>query len=331
MKPTGRSVRPSPMPAPFAHELPVDRYGLVRREATLRAGVGDDVVAAAVRRGQLLRLAPGVWVEGGARFEGPAGADLLFRHRSIAVATSARDRGISTLSHESAAALLGLDTLHPDRTTVHLTKAAKSSGGYVRGHRHVHNGPLGRDETVTVDGLSVTSVERTAVDIAMAGDFAQGVVVFDRALAKDADHDTMAAMLDARTGWKNVGTARRALACSNRRSESVGESWSRAQMIVAGLPAPRLQSSFSTPDGEIRADFDWDGRVIGEFDGLQKYGRLLRPDEEPRDALIREKRREDALRALGIMVIRWTWSTLERRELVALLRPWLTTTGSPAA
>ncbi|WP_439031850.1 hypothetical protein [Gordonia terrae] len=319
------------MPAPFAHQLPTDRYGLVRREATLRAGIGDDVVADAVRRGDLVRLAPGVWVEGRARFEGPEGADLLYRRRSVAVATSARDRGISTLSHESAAAMLGLDTLHPDRATVHLTKAARSSGGYVRGHRHVHNGPLGRDEMVTVDGLSVTSLERTAVDIAMAGDFAQGLVVFDRALAKDADRDTMTAMLDVRAGWKNVGTARRALSCSDRLSESVGESWSRAQMTVAGLPAPRLQSTFLTPDGEVRADFDWAGRVIGEFDGLQKYGRLLRPGEEPRDALIREKRREDALRARGIMVIRWTWSTLERRELVDLLRPWLATIGSPAA
>ncbi len=57
--------------------------------------------------------------------------------------------------------------------------------------------------------------------------------------------------------------------------------------------------------------------------GLQKYGRLLRPGETARDALIREKRREDALRAQGIMVVRWTWATLERRELVGVLAPWL--------
>lgn len=77
-------------------------------------------------------------------------------------------------------------------------------------------------------------------------------------------------------------------------------------MIEAGFPTPRLQHTFRTDAGDARTDFDWDGTLVGEFDGLQKYGRLLRPGETTRDALIREKRREDALRAQGIMVIRWT-------------------------
>lgn len=94
-------------------------------------------------------------------------------------------------------------------------------------------------------------------------------------------------------------------------------------MIVAGLPMPRLQHTFQTSEGPARADFDWEAKLVGEFDGLHKYGRLLRPGDTPRDALIREKRREDALRAQGIMVVRWTWATLERGELVGLLRPWL--------
>lgn len=103
------------------------------------------------------------------------------------------------------------------------------------------------------------------------------------------------------------------------------------RVIAAGLPLPRLQHTFQTSDGEARADFDWDGRLIGEFDGLQKYGRLLRPGETTRDALIREKQREDALRSQGIMVIRWTWVMLERGGLVAALRPWLTRIGLAAA
>lgn len=74
-----------------------------------------------------------------------------------------------------------------------------------------------------------------------------------------------------------MGTARRALTFADARSESVGESWSGAQMIAAGLPLPRVQHTFQIPDGEARSDFDGDGRVVGEFDGLQKYGRLLRP------------------------------------------------------
>ncbi|MCR5977882.1 hypothetical protein GDN83_09070 [Gordonia jinghuaiqii] len=314
------------MTLPPPEKLPSDRYGLIRREATLRMGIADDTVADAVRRGQLLRLAPGVWVPASTDLDGPDLSDLLYRRRSIAVATSARDRGTSTLSHESAAAVHGLDTLHPERETVHLTKRS-GTGGFVRGHRHVHNGPLPPEEIVIVDGVEVTSLERTAVDIAMGGDFARALVAFDRALATGADAAVMEAMLEDRAGWKNVGVARRAFTCSDVLSESVGESWSRAQMIAAGLPTPRLQHRFQTSSGEARADFDWEGLLVGEFDGLQKYDRLLRPGESARDALVREKKREDALRALGIMVVRWTWSDLERGELVEMLRPRLVAIG----
>lgn len=330
MKPNSTLLRPKLVTEFPVERFPTDRHGLIRREATPRVGIGDDTVAGALRRGRLLRLAPGVWVAASPDFEGARGADHLYRHRSIAVATSARDRGTATLSHESAAVVLGLETLHPDRDRVHLTKPSRG-GGFVRGHRHVHNGPLTPNEIVSVGGVAVTRLERTAVDVAMAGSFDQALVVFDRALAKEADVSVMKGLLDDRSGWPNVGTARRALTFADARSESVGESWSRAQMIAAGLPSPRLQHTFKIPGGEARTDFDWDGRLIGEFDGLQKYGRLLRPGETAAAALIREKQREDALRAQGIMVIRWTWATLERGQLVETIRPWLVTTGLLAA
>ena len=44
--------------------------------------------------------------------------------------------------------------IHPNRETVHLTKPS-STGGFVRGHRHVHNGPLGPEDIVVVDGVRV--------------------------------------------------------------------------------------------------------------------------------------------------------------------------------
>lgn len=50
--------------------------------------------------------------------------------------------------------------------------------------------------------------------------------------------------------------------------------------------------------------------MIGEFDGKVKYGRLLKPGETPGDTVFREKRREDALRELGYIVVRWIWDDL---------------------
>jgi len=63
--------------------------------------------------------------------------------------------------------------------------------------------------------------------------------------------------------------------------------------------------------------------VVGEFDGKSKYGLWLRPGETAADAVVREKIREDALRAMGFIVIHWTWKDLEDpafyRRLLAVL------------
>jgi hypothetical protein len=37
---------------------------------------------------------------------------------------------------------------------------------------------------------------------------------------------------------------------------------------------------------------------------------LLRPGQSATDVLVEEKRREDAIRATGLAVVRWTWDEL---------------------
>ena len=62
-------------------------------------------------------------------------------------------------------------------------------------------------------------------------------------------------------------------------------------------------------------DMWWpDLNVIGEADGLVKY--------TSRDDVVREKRREDRLRALGPAVVRWTFEDIESRpqSVVAAIR-----------
>jgi len=61
-----------------------------------------------------------------------------------------------------------------------------------------------------------------------------------------------------------------------------------------------------------RVDFGWpDLCTVGEFDGRVKYGRLLRPGQEPGDAVFAEKCREDALREVDLGVARWIWPELD--------------------
>jgi len=83
---------------------------------------------------------------------------------------------------------------------------------------------------------------------------------------------------------------------------------------LAGLPRPELQYCGFSADGRLvgRSDFGWPAfGVLGEFDGKQKYGELLRrPGQTAKDVLVDEKGREDKLRALGWAVIRWMWHDL---------------------
>jgi len=94
-------------------------------------------------------------------------------------------------------------------------------------------------------------------------------------------------------------------------------------MIDAGFPAPTLQREFRCRAGRYRCDFCWGDKLIGEFDGAVKYGRYRRPGESINAAVLREKSREDELRAIGFMVVRWTWPMLQRGEMLDVLRPWL--------
>jgi hypothetical protein len=96
-------------------------------------------------------------------------------------------------------------------------------------------------------------------------------------------------------------------------SESVGESRSRVAIQRAGLPSPVLQWDVTDDRGRwlARTDFGWPRlRTVGEFDGQAKYGRLRRPGQSVADAVLAEKRREDAIRATGLAVVRWAWPDL---------------------
>src|SRR5690606_11419822 len=94
--------------------------------------------------------------------------------------------------------------------------------------------------------------------------------------------------------------------------ESVGESRGRHFCFRHHLPAPELQVEVRDRDGFLIGivDFAWPHYCLfGEFDGQQKYGRLLKPGESIQDVVAREKAREDAIReATNFAFLRWIWS-----------------------
>lgn len=308
--------------------FPRDRYGLIRRAGLLAGGVSDQQICQLVERGVLVRLARGAFAPASAidPNDGKTAAEAaLERHRlrAIAVVTGCHSGGATIVSHQSAAAIHDLPMLYPPLERVHLTNG-EIGGGEVNKTTRVHASELASGDVVTVDGISVTSLARTAADVAQSipADrplaFAQALVVLDAALHRGVLAGELALQFRRR---RRCGTrvAKRALEWADGLAESPGESWGRAQMIEAGLPVPALQVKHVIDGETFRVDGEWSGGLVWEFDGMSKYGRHRRAGESVADAVLREKRREDTLRSTGLRVIRTWWSMHERRTAVPLI------------
>lgn len=242
---------------------------------------------------------------------------LLLVRSAVAFAES-----LSVVSFGSAAVVHDLPVPDAALRSVHLTKI-RNSGGKSRPGVHIHVAPLEEAEVIEVNGMPVTSLDRTFVDLARVVGLHDAVAAGDVALRLGMDPAAVVEQLEVSKRRRGIRGARCAARLIDGRSESYAESKSRVIMFEHGLPMPDLQAVIATPDGfEARVDFLWEeSGVIGEFDGQQKYGRLLRDGELPADAVFREKIREDRLRELGYIVIRWVWDDLLHPErLVARIR-----------
>ncbi|KAA0021235.1 hypothetical protein [Antrihabitans cavernicola] len=284
---------------------------LIRRQKALAEGHTDDELGRQCKSGALVRVRPGTYAAGAGFAELSAQDRYLLRIRSTAAAHNAN----IAISHVSAAALLGLPLWNVDLRRVHLTRAS-SSGGRITQARHLHASPLDAADCTTIGDLTVTSPQRTVVDVGRTEDFEQSVVIGDAAVRTYYGIDP-AAVIATMSGWPGLPAARRVCAFLDGRSESVGESRSRVLLSRIGLPTPELQHQVFSADGLLlgRADFSFpEFGVLGEFDGRIKYGRLLRPGRTAGDAVFEEKRREDALRDAGWEMVRWTWSDLDEPQ-----------------
>jgi very-short-patch-repair endonuclease len=278
--------------------------GVFTRRRALAVGLTPKELDHRRATGELVALRRGIYVEREVLDEArrsPRDAHLLAGSAALL-----GTRLPAVLSHHSAATAWGLPLLGALPSEVALT--------FERQHRRrapgleVHTARTPPTHRAVVDGLPVTSVARTVSDLARSRAFRDGVVAADAAL-----HSGACTMADLRRvvadlpTWRGIARTKRVLEFADRRSESPGESLSRAAIAHAGLPAPELQVELLLGGQHVRVDFMWVERaVVGEFDGRVKYG-------EAAD-LWKEKLREDLLRRHGYRVVRWTWSDVYPRD-----------------
>lgn len=228
------------------------------------------------------------------------------RHLALVHATAAKmNQPLPTFSFHAAAALWGLPIIGDWPATVDVTLACDAAGSsaIVRRHR-LREVPLAE----CVAGLPVTSVARTVMDLARTTNLVSAVVTADAALRLGVcSYDDLLAeaqaIPDRASGRRQ---ALRVIALADGRSESVGESLSRARMFQMGFPQPQLQVPMED-EGRVfgYADFGW-GDLVGEFDGRVKYRADGFATAGAEDAVWREKLREDKIRRTH-RVVRWIW------------------------
>ncbi|GAB3762466.1 hypothetical protein GCM10028864_53520 [Microlunatus parietis] len=169
------------------------------------------------------------------------------------------------------------------------------------------------------DGLLITSLARTAWDVARTSSLEGGVITMDSALRIEPGVLARLQELSAESAHlPRVRAARTALSLADGRAANGGESYARVQFYRHHIPMPELQVSILNESGyEVGiVDFAWDeDRHVAEYDGRSKYQRFLRPGESPADAVFREKRREDDIRRTGRGMSRFVWSDLMRARV----------------
>jgi len=275
-----------------------------------RVGISARQLATAVAEGRLVRTHRG-WYHVPGSESGRRAAHV----RAATVALAEGSDG-AIVSHRTAAALHRLPLLHDAKVGVrpaHLT-VPRRSGGRRTPDVVIHPAPIADPGATTIDGMPVTGVARTIADLARTDGFDTGVCAADHALRVGMlTLDELRDEAERHRGRHGALTLRRVADFADGRSASPGESLSRC--VIARFPEfepPELQTTFFRPDGVFvaRTDFDWDGRLVGEFDGKTKYTGRAAEGEDPGEVAWREKVREDEIRALGIQVVRWIWSDL---------------------
>lgn len=228
------------------------------------------------------------------------------------------------MSHDSAARAHGLPMLRPREELVHITRFGVGGTRTEHGVKH-HMTRLGLLNTVTVDGMPVTALARTAVDLGREHGFLCGTVACDAALQRGLAVADLEAELVPMWCWPGVTQARAAVAHARTGAETPGETLLRLAVLELDIGEPETQFPVKIGGGVAWTDLRV-GCHVFEFDGRLKYrtreagGVAQRPVD---DVLWDERTRERMICAEGLGMSRVVWDELlgaARERTLARLR-----------
>ncbi|OBG94859.1 hypothetical protein A5698_16555 [Mycobacterium sp. E136] len=228
-------------------------------------------------------------------------AAWLWSHREAVIAGAA------------ASAMLGAKWIDDDVPVELIWRNARSPSGVVTRHDLLLSNEFER-----VDGIPVTTAERTAFDLGRRFSLGSAVARLD-ALAAATRFKTSAVEELARAHRHTRGLRRleRALALMDAGAESPKETWLRLLVIRDGYPRPRTQIPVAGPDGwpMFYLDMGWeDLRLALEYDGGQHWNGPIR--------VAYDLKRAEYIQDSGWSVIRVTKGHHPVDVLARLRRAW---------
>lgn len=290
-------MQPRPVDLAIAR-LAERQHGVIGYPQLRALGLSRQAIHHRVRKGRLHRIHRGVYAVGHKR--------LTRRGRWMAAVLAGGDGAV--LSHRSAAALW---QLLPERGVIHVTTARTLRD---RDKIRFHTQVLQADETITRDGIPITTVARTLLDIA-ASEPKQFERAFNQAeFRRLYDQTGVRALLGRNPSRRGAGVIRAVLERAHvgaTRDEL--EHRFLALVEEQGLPRPELNADLELAPGRwIKPDCLWrEARLIVELDGRAAHDTSSRFDSD------RERDRILAIEGWTVVRVTWAHVTTDAARLAA--------------
>ena len=225
------------------------------------------------------------------------------------------------LSHVSGAIHHGIDVWGVDLSRVHVTRL-DGVAGRIEGDVVHHEGLCLREEVHVVRGLRVLSADRCVLEAGSRVGGEAALVMLNSLLHRGlCSSEALRAQFEILQHWPFMQRMQIPLRLADPGSASVGESRGLWLFWCHRLPRPVTQFEVRDAGDGLLGTTDWawpDQQGLGEFDGALKYGRVLRPGQDPGDVVFAEKQREDRLREeTGMWMVRLVWSDFQRPAVTA--------------
>lgn len=275
------------------------QHGVVSRRQLLAAGLGRRAIGSRIERGSLHSIHRGVYAVGHAK--------LSTEGRWLAAVLSFGPEAL--LSHRSAARLWRL--IPGARSAAEVTRPGKCRPrvGFV-----VHRSHVPEDERTIVDGIPVTTVPRTILDLAAVVGKRQVERAFNEAeVQRLTDPLSIPDLLDRYPGRRGTAVLREMLGDEARISGVTRNDFEErfvAFVDANGLPCPHFNADIAVRGRFFVVDCLWpEARLIVELDGRAVHG--------TRRAFEADRERDRLLLADGWRVVRITWRQLDAGAGVA--------------